>query len=527
MGRRGLFLKNAVVLTAATLALRLIGMVFRVVISNRLGAEGMGLYQIVLSVYMLATTLASAGISLAVTRLVSEEQIRTHRAGIKKLMGFCIAVSAVLGAVVGAVLYAAAGVLAARWIGEPESAGSLQVLSLSMPFLAVSAALRGYFTARRRIAFSSMAQLLEQGVKFAACMLLIGAWGVTDAVFGCFLVMAADTLSEWFSFVFQYIGYRADVRRLPQKGLPLARTPPLHQRMLEIAAPVAGVRIIGSALYTVENTLVPSLLERYFSSAQGLAAEAARSGALAQWGQLKGMGIPVLMFPSTLLASFVLLLVPELSELRARGDRQRSQQVIALSLQVTLTAAIGVAAGLYLLAEPLCEAIYPGQGIGFYVQVLAPLVPFMYLENVAEGMLKGLGEQKITFRYSLINVAVRLVLIAVLVPRAGMRGFLWMMLVDNVVTALLHANRVLTVMQMRMDWPRWVLRPLAAAAAVYGCGFFVCRWLHTAGQDGLWAALCTGAGMAAIYLVLLPVLHCFTPQQLRELFTLTKAGRKR
>ena len=70
MGRRGLFLKNAAVLTAATLAQRLIGKVFRVVISNRLGAEGMGLYQIVVSVYTLASTLASAGISLAATRSV-------------------------------------------------------------------------------------------------------------------------------------------------------------------------------------------------------------------------------------------------------------------------------------------------------------------------------------------------------------------------------------------------------------------------------------------------------------------------
>ena len=101
MGRRGLFIKNAVLLTGATLLLRLIGMVFRIVISNQLGAEGMGLYQIVVSVYMLASTLSSAGLSIAVTRLVSEDQLTTGRAGLQKLMGFCMAVGAVLGAAVG------------------------------------------------------------------------------------------------------------------------------------------------------------------------------------------------------------------------------------------------------------------------------------------------------------------------------------------------------------------------------------------------------------------------------------------
>lgn len=524
MGRRGLFLKNAAVLTAATLALRLIGMVFRVVISNRLGAEGMGLYQIVVSVYTLASTLASAGISLAVTRLVSEEQIRTRRDGMKKLMGFCIGVSAALGSVMAVVLYAAAGILAAGWIGEPDTAASLRVLSLSLPFMAVSAALRGYFTARRRIAFSSVAQLLEQGVKFAACMAFITLWGINSTTFGCFLVMAADTLSEWFSFAFQYVGYRADARRLPEKGQPLPRTPPLAVRLFEIAAPVAGVRIVGSVLYTVENTLVPNLLEEFLTGS--LEVGAAHSGALAQWGQLKGMGIPVLMFPSTLLAAFVLLLVPELSELRARNDRSRSEQVVGLALHITLAAAIGIAAGLYLLAPELCEAIYPGQGIGFYVRVLAPLVPFIYLENVAEGMLKGLGEQKITLKYSFINVAVRLGLIAVLVPRAGMPGFLWMMLADNVVTALLHANRVLTVMEMRTDWVRWVLRPLAAAAVVYLGGTFTRTRLLAAGWDGLWVALGVGAGMAVVYLGLLVVLRCFTAEQLHILLNRGKNGKK-
>lgn len=524
MGRRGLFLKNAMVLTAATLALRLIGMVFRVVISNRLGAEGMGLYQIVISVYTLASTLASAGISLAVTRLVSEEQIRTNRDGLKKLMGFCIGVSAAMGSVMGVVLYAAAGPLAAYWVGEPDAADSLRVLSLSLPFMAVSAALRGYFTARRRIAFSSVAQLLEQGVKFAACMVFIALWGVSSTTFGCLLVMAADTLSEWFSFVFQYVGYRADAHRLPQKGNPLPQTPSLALRLFEIAAPVAGVRIIGSTLYTVENTLVPNLLTRFFAAS--LAGEAARSQALAQWGQLKGMGIPVLMFPSTLLAAFVLLLVPELSELRARDDRARSQQVIGLSLHITLAAAIGVAAGLYLLADELCELIYPGQNIGFYVRVLAPLVPFMYLENVAEGMLKGLGEQKITLKYSIINVLVRLGLIAVLVPKAGMRGFLWMMLADNVITALLHANRVLTVSEMRTDWSHWILRPLGAAAAVFFGGGWLRTRLLTAGWSSLWAALCVGMCMVMVYCGLLLLLRSFTPKQLQLLFSLRKNTKK-
>ncbi len=508
MGRRKTFFKNAALLTGATLLLRAVGMVFRIVISNLLGAEGMGLYQVVLSVYMLASTLASAGLSLAVTRLVSEEQIRTHRTGMQQLMRLCIGVAAVMGAVMALLLYAGAGPLATHWVGVAEAAASLRVLALSLPFMAVSAALRGYFTARRKVGFSSLAQLLEQGVKFGVCMGLIALCGVTSTTVGCMLVMAADTVSEWFSFAFQYIGCRRDLRRLPAKGSPLPATPAPLRRLVDIAAPVAGVRVISSALYTLENTLVPGLLATFLAA--GAAANTARGSALAQWGQLKGMGIPVLMFPSTLLAAFVLLLVPELSEFQARQNTAAARHTVGLALHITLAVGIGIAAGFYLLGGRVSEVLYPGQGIGFYVQVLAPLVPFMYLENVTEGMLKGLGEQKITLTYSLVNVAVRLVLIALLVPRWGMRGFLWMMLVDNVVTSLLHAGRVLQVLQMPLQWGRWVLRPLAAAGTVYAGGLYAQQWLVAAGCPDFWLLALVGGGMALVYLALLWLFGSFT-----------------
>lgn len=561
MGRRGLFIKNAAVLTASTLLLRGLGMVFRIVIANHLGAEGMGLYQIVVSVYMLASTLCSAGLSIAVTRLVSEEQLRCARAGLQKLMAFCLGVAAVLGAAVGAGLYLAAGALATFWIGEADAARSLQVLALSLPFMAVSACLRGYFTARRRIAFSSLSQLLEQGVKFGVCMGLIAWFGVQSTTFGCMLVMAADTVSEWFSFAFQFGGWRADCRRLPltppgataataatsgsRKAAARPTGPPgdagtaqapegrardqsgrggekdagpmpanLARRLAAIALPIAGVRLISSALYTVENTLVPGLLERFAARTQA----DAHALALTQWGQLKGMGIPVVMFPSTLLASFVLLLVPELSEYRAAGRHAEALRLIGLSLHVTLAAAIGAAAGLYLLADNICEVLYPGQGIGFYVQVLAPLTPFMYLENVAEGMLKGLGEQKVTLRYSIVNVLVRLALILPLAPRWGMPGFLWMMLVDNVVTSLLHTCRVLNVMRLRVDWGHWVVRPLVAAAAAYGGGWFLRARLAAAGWQGLWLLAAVAPAMVLVYLAGLLGLGSFRIAELRALF---------
>ena len=145
------------------------------------------------------------------------------------------------------------------------------------------------------------------------------------------------------------------------------------------------------------------------------------------------------------------------------------------------------------------------------------MTPFMYLENVAEGMLKGLGEQRAALRYSLVNVAVRLVLIALLVPRAGMTGFLWMMLADNIITSLLHAGRVLTALRLRPDWGRWVVRPLLCAAAAGALGTLLRRQLTLWGWRQLWVVLGVGGVMALCYAALLFCLRSFTAADVRAL----------
>ncbi len=520
MDRRRIFLKNAALLTAVSLALRAIGMVFRIVLSNLLGAEGMGLYQIVMSVYLLAATLSSAGLSLAVTRLVSEEMVLTGRQGVHKIMQTAFLMASVAGSAVGTVLYFASARLAEGWVGEAGAKASLQVISLALPFMAVSAVLRGYFTARRRVGFTGISQLAEQLVRFGVCMGLLVAFGSNSTAFGCFLVLAADTVSEWFSFGFQFIGYRTDLRKL--KPLQKMKNTPLQagRRLTEIILPVAGVRILSSGLYTVENTLVPELiagLERSLGHLQP------RVEALSQWGRLKGMAIPLVMFPSTLLTAFVLLLIPELSEFRLQQKQAQSQRLIAQVLQLTLTAAIGMAAGLYLLAPQLCEVIYPDQQITYYLRVLAPLVPIMYLESVTEGILKGLGEQQITLWYAVINVAVRLGLIFLWVPQKGMTGFLQMMVVDNILTGTLHVNRVLRVMKLRINWDTWVIRPLISAGVMWLTGTRLVQQLVYSGWQKLPILAVAGGVSAVTYAAMLSLTGTLTLPQLMKML---KTGNK-
>lgn len=491
------FFKNAMVLTASSFLLRGIGMVFRVYISNILGAEGMGLYQMIFSVYVLASTLASAGLTMAVTRMVSEEQVRASRKAIRGMMAKLLCVSTVLGVAMAAALFLFSPFIGAKLLGDARSISSLKVLSLSLPLMAVSASLRGYFMARRRIPFTAFTQVLEQIIRFAGCIVLLAVLGSNSLGPAIFAVMASDSLSELSSFLLQGGALSKDMKRLPEDGAAIPKKPSVFARLCAIALPIAAVRGLGSGLGTIESILVPQRMALYFGGT---------SGALAAWGQLKGMALPLLMFPSSFISSFVMLLVPEISENAVTRHDGENRLLTARAMHLTLASSIGIGALFLLLGNQLGAAVYNDGSIGFYLIILAPLMPFIYAESVAEGLLKGLDQQMSTLWFTIINSVVRIVLIWPLCAQLGMKGFLYVMLVSNVLTSFLHQRKLLRVTGLKLQWMKWVIKPLASAAAGICVALPV---LRSTQNYGVWVQLFAGGGVCgAAYLIALYATGC-------------------
>ena len=146
---RGTFLKNTVILTGASLALRGIGMVFRVYLAAKIGAQGMGLYQLISTVYNLFLTLATAGVGVAATRMITEELALGGGSRLRSLSGKLLAAALGLGILAGGLQFLTAGLTAQRWVGDSRAVLTLQFLAASLPVVAVTSCLQGYFMARR------------------------------------------------------------------------------------------------------------------------------------------------------------------------------------------------------------------------------------------------------------------------------------------------------------------------------------------------------------------------------------------
>ena len=145
--------------------------------------------------------------------------------------------------------------------------------------------------------------------------------------------------------------------------------------------------------------------------------------------------------------------------------------------------------------------LYGDAQVGGYIRALGLVAPFMYLESMVDGMLKGLGQQLATFRYSLLDSALRILCIAALLPRFGIGAFLGIMAASNLLTFGLNTARLLRCAGLRPAWGAWLGRPAAFALAAGAAGCAV-RALPGIAGNALPELLACGAAVCGVYLAL-------------------------
>ena len=410
MSKRRTYLHNAALLTGSGLVLRALGMGFRIVLAAYLGSEGMGLYQLILALYMVFVSFATAGVNVASARLAAQSLARGSGMA-ETLRGLCITA---LGFGTAAMLAQSvlAGPCARYLLHDVRAETALLILAPSLPFMAVSGAVRGCFLAARRVQPNITAQLIEQLVRMAvaaAGLRTLAQWG---AGYGCAAVLLGNTVSESVSCGIMLAFAARTPEFAPRPGAPLH--PYTRKELYDILWPVEGSRLLASALQAAESSLIPYTLAIYTGS---------RAEAVAQYGSLKGMALPLLFFPFSVLGALSGLLFT--------------------MLRMTGAFSLAAGAGFVLLGAPLAGFIYRDAKVGRYVQLLGFVAPFMYLESMVDGVLKGLGEQLATFRYSLFDSVFRIAAIWLVVPQYGMMGFLGVMAVSNLMTCGLNMRRMM------------------------------------------------------------------------------------
>lgn len=504
------FFKNAAILTATSFVLRLIGILFRIYISNRVGAEGMGLYQLIISVYVLASSFATAGLCTAVTRLCADEMIRGTVRSVKRVVSLCITLSIVVGVASGIVILLGVNVVSMAFIGDIRAIPSLKILTVSLPFMGISSCLRGYFTARRRLLSPSLSQILEQAVRIGTIALLLNTVDSLSVEKACFIILLGDTVAEGISCLFMYISYAFDKRHLENGHEKEPTRLTQFKQTIHIALPITSGRYINSALRAFENSIVPRALDHVTRS---------RALSLAQFGKLKGMAMPLLFFPSSFLTAFSTLLIPEISQAKLLSEHRQLNHTIGKAFHVTLLSSYLIGGIFWTLSAPLADIIYGDAEVGVMIRILAPLTPIMYLESVVVGILKGLDQQSHSLFYSVLDSVIRIFLILLITPKHGINGFFGVMVVSNVLTCVLNTWRLCRVTHFSLLYGKWIVRPIIAVML----SVTIISAFSVPAVTPFWDCVIRGSILCCVYTVLLVLFKCIR----KDDFSMFKRAKKR
>lgn len=418
-------LRDTVIMTAVNLIIRSAAVGFNAYLTSKIGSQGIGLFQLVMTVYSLAVTFSCAGMRLAGTRM-------TVKSASERSIDRFMLYAAACGCTVGTVLYVFADTIGIRRLGNAGTAPMLRLLALALPFTAMSSVLGGYFTAKGMIIPYSVIQLAEQGAKAGITVLLIRS--ASTAGGACTALITAMVASEALSFALAF----ALKKSVKEKGA--AERSVRLGSFLRIALPDAAGTCARSVLLTVEHLLIPKGFER---SGEG------SSAALSAYGSIHGMALPLLLYPSAVLTSLSALLIPELARRHEARDDCGISLCVERNLRRTLIFSC-ICACLFAAAAPtLSRAVYRSDEAVLYIRILAPLVPIMYTDTVTDGMLKGLDQQVYSMNYNIIDSAMCVILVAALLPRYSVKGYIFILYFSEILNFYLSLRRLLKVCEIK------------------------------------------------------------------------------
>ena len=454
MGKPMTIFRSAILLTLVNLLLRFAGTSFQVFLSGRIGAAGIGLLQLTMSVGSLAMVAGMGGIRTAAMYLTAGELGRNRPQNVIWVLSGCFVYSICFSGSVAAMLYHCAPFIAKCWIGDARTIPALRLFAAFLPCTCLCGVMSGYFTAAKRIGTLAAVEVAEQLVSMSLTLGALHFWAGDDTGQACVCVVLGSSLGACLTLICLVI------LRMREK-VPTGPRIAVSRDICRTALPLAVADDLRTGISTVENLMVPRRLKL----------NTAVENPLAAFGMVSGMVFPVLMFPACILFGLAELLIPELARCHAAGSGRRITYLVRRSLKASLLYGILFSGLMYLLADSLCVTFYGSTEAGRYLKLYALLIPLLYCDAIVDAMIKGLGQQTVSVRYNIFTNILDLVFLYLLLPEYGMMGYFFSFLVTHVINFGLSLRWLLKITKERLHLHVPLLTLAVGIASAWGASF--------------------------------------------------------
>lgn len=425
--------QGAVILTAAGLITRFMGFFFRIFLSHAFGEESVGLYQLIFPVYALCLSISTAGLQTAVSRMTAEKVSRgkTEEAGNVLRIALCLTL--VLSCAEALLIQQNADFIAETFLGDPRCAELLVIISYALPCAAIHSCVCGYSFGLQRTKLPALSQLIEQASRILFVVLLFLFMQNTGHAPSIRLAAGGIVAGEFAAALFsaRLLTARRRFGHIP--SLP-AMSGSIRE-LFTLSAPLTANRAAVTLLQSVEAASIPACLKLYGMSG---------SDALSIYGVLTGMALPCILFPSAITNSVGTVLMPAVSAAQAVGNRTAMAQLLKKAAGSCLILGLSCCLFFLIFGDLLGTILFHSSTAGKFILTLAWICPFLYTNTALMSAINGLGKTFLTFLINVTGLLVRIAGVFLAIPRFGIQGYLWGLLVSQCIMSGLAAAVLLS-----------------------------------------------------------------------------------
>ncbi len=440
MNQRHYLLKGTFLLTAAGLLTRTAGFFYKIFLSRTIGAAEIGRFQLTLPVFAFCMALSCGGIQTAVSRFTAEYYAKKDRRSALRILACALAISLSLSFACSMALFFGSSWIASAFLLEPSCDMLLKMIALSLPFSAVHGCVSGFFIGQKNVSVSAASQLVEQLLRIVSVIFFYFIFqknGRTmDASIMALGQIAGELAAALFCMYHLFFGKQPSLELTENAALHPAMHIPGNllrvvcldmKKTLSVSMPLGINRMLICVLQGIEAALLPQMLGVYGHNS---------SQALAVYGTLTGMAMPLVLFPTAVTGALGTLLLPAVSEDRALGREKKIAGTVSASFQGSLLLGYFCLTAFLLFGGDAGQLLFHSSLAGTFTRKLALLCPFLYINTTLISILHGLGKTAVSSLWNVAAFIIRLCFILTLVPDTGIDGyFIGMLLSQSFVTA--------------------------------------------------------------------------------------------
>ena len=433
-------LVNFIYLVGSGLIIQLIGTIYRIWLARAIGAEGLGIMQMIYPVYRLLSGVASLGLPMVLTKWVAEYLASHEYEKIESLKRWAFKVTIFSSLATGTLLFLCTPVLGKYVFTDPRVKEALFIVTLAIPFSALSSIYRGYFQGHSKMAPTAVSEITEQVIEISVTLIFLSLASVLLQFSTYTIPIIGLTMGEVTCWLTLRIFLKTRHAGAPETSGNTSEFNISRYKIFRYAWPLLINQIVTSVSMASEGIIIPRLLIN-----SGLSAHAGTE----LFGKLTGMAEPVAYFPLIFLVPLGSVLSPQISYAVKAKNFNRVHKKVSLYYLVSVLICIVCFFTILFVAAPLSQFFYNDSSPVNLIRLMVIGLPFTGIAILNIAIMAATGATDKILWLSIWAMGLKTFLLIVLIPATGIKGAAWAINSTQIFIALASLREVKQIWSKR------------------------------------------------------------------------------